>query len=80
MMPYANPTVRVSRRGSTGSPGSFHGLVIAPSPLVSMTIGHHPWEARSSPVSSNTCVSSHPTTFESPLNQSVSLASSPNWR
>ena len=52
MMPYANPSSRVSRAASIASPGSFQGLVMAPSPLVSMTVGHHPWAACSSPVRS----------------------------
>ena len=80
MIPYEKPGMRVSRAGSAASPGSFHGRVMRPSPLVSITVGHHPCDARSSPVSSNCCVSSQPTTFGSPLNQRVSLPSSANCR
>ena len=47
--------------------GSFHGRVILPSPLVSMTVGHQPWEARSSPVSSYIFTSSQPMTSPPPL-------------
>ena len=56
MMPYPKPVVRVSSAGSIStSPrrfGSFHGLVITPSPLVSMTVGHQPCDAISSPLRS----------------------------
>ena len=42
MTPYAKPVSCVSRLGSLGPRPEFQGLVIRPSPLVSMTVGHQP--------------------------------------
>ena len=72
--------MRVSLVGSTSPSGSFHGVAINPSPLVSSTVGHQPCDARWSPVSSYIFVFSLPTTSVEPLSHSVPLALSANWR
>ena len=76
--------MRVSSAGSIStSPcafGSFHGLVMRPSPFVSITVGHQPWAACSSPVWSYSRVFSQPTASVEPLSQSVSSSSSANCR
>ena len=64
---------------SNGSPGSVYAPMM-PSPLVSTMVGHQPWAACSSPVSSYSFVFSHPTTSVDPLSQSVSFSSSANCR
>ena len=65
--------MRVSRTGSIStSPlkfGSFHGFVIRPSPLVSITVGHQPCDACSSPVSSYSRVFNQPIASVEPLSQ-----------
>jgi hypothetical protein len=67
---------RVSRAGSKVAgfavaprpvAGSFQGLVILPSPLVSITAGHQPCDACSSLVASYFLVSIHPNASRSPL-------------
>ncbi len=66
---------------SAGSPGTFHGFVILPSPLVSTTCGHQPCAACSSPVRSYSRVLTQPTIGpSSSLKYTVWLASLSNCR
>ena len=69
----------MSFAGSCGSPGSVYSP-ITPSPFVSTMVGHQPWAACSSPVSSYSFVFSQPTTSVDPLSQRVSFSSSANCR
>ena len=48
-----------------GSSGSVHS-VMTPSPLMSSTAGHQPWDASGSWVSSHTSVLIHPTASFTP--------------
>ena len=57
--------MRRSRPGLIGSSGSVHS-VTTPSPFVSSTAGHQPWDASASPVSSHTSVLIHPTASFTP--------------
>ena len=51
--------MRWSIPGDTGWSGSVHSVMI-PSPVVSMTAGHQPWDASASWVSSHRSMSIHP--------------------
>src|SRR5215467_534362 len=71
--------MRWSFVGSIGWLGSVYSPRL-PSPLVSRMSAVQPCDRSSSPVSSNSLVSSHPTTAPPPLVQSVRFASSANMR
>src|SRR5687767_1806539 len=77
--PYCPVPMRLSLAGSTGAFGSTYSSR-RPFPLTSRISAVHPCALSSSPVSSHSLVSNHPTTGPPPLVQRVLLASSANIR